>query len=129
MNIKQIAFLFLTMSFSAIGLAGTGDVGSANMPNAVGTCKISRILKIGTRLKDTPGSGSYVTFEKGGSLVSYEQEVAVDEGQVGDQAMICMTEIDLSCPIGSGQGLLTITNLRTKKSAVMGTSSHQCDGA
>jgi hypothetical protein len=78
-----------------------GQIGvacSASLPKRVGECAETRVKTIENRIENTPGSGSAVTFENGGSQVSYEQVPAVDRSRPGDPVRMCLVSIPTDCP-------------------------------
>jgi hypothetical protein len=59
--------LFFLLAIFAHSVAGPAL--AAELPRRVGQCAITAITKVGTRLDDTPGSGSAVSFENGGDRI------------------------------------------------------------
>ena len=63
------------------------------IPGRVGACVETKITRLGTRLENTPGSGSAVAFANGEVQVSYDQVDAVDQSRVGDPVRMCLVSI------------------------------------
>ena len=102
----------------------------------VGTCALSRVKHVGTRLVDggtnrpIRGSGSAVEFQNGLSQVSYDQIPAVDHSRSGDPVYVCLMKLPRNCPPGDNRGkLYTTTNLRTLESWTLPDAEHMCGGA
>lgn len=107
--------------------AQTADAG---LPTQVGQCVSTTIKEVSTRLEDTPGSGSAVSFANGGYQVSYDQVPEVDASQAGDAVKMCLEEIPDNCPPGDNRGsTYKVTNLRTGGSWSLPDSEHMCGGA
>jgi hypothetical protein len=102
----------------------------------VGTCALTRVKRVGTRLVDgstnrpVRGSGSAVEFQNGLDQVSYEQIPAVDHSRSGDPVYVCLMKLPRNCPPGDHRGkLYTTTNLRTLESWTLPDAEHMCGGA
>jgi hypothetical protein len=120
---KQLA-LVLILSF---GICAT--VRAEDLPTRVGECVTTTITEIGTRL-DTPGSGSTVSFENGGTQVGYDTVPAIDQSRTGDPVRMCLESVPHNCPKGDDRGrVYQVTNLRTHQSWSRADSSHMCGGA
>jgi hypothetical protein len=101
-----------------------------DVPVRVGACAETKITEVSTRLKDTPGSGSAVSFANGGFQVSYDQNEEADGSRVGDPVRMCLVSMPQNCPKGDNRGYLyRTTNLRTHKTWQLYNSSHMCGGA
>lgn len=111
-----------------IGLCAPARAG--DLPRRVGECVNTRITNVGTRLEDTPGSGSAVSFENGGDQVGYDTVPAIEHSKVGDPVRMCLVSIPTGCPKGDDRGrVYRTTNLRTHQTWEMADSSHMCGGA
>lgn len=117
--------------------SGEAPVGSAaaqaeagGLPTQVGQCVATTIKEVSTRLEDTPGSGSAVSFANGGYQVSYDQVPEVDSSQAGDAVKMCLEATPDNCPPGDNRGsTYKVTNLRTGGSWSLPDSEHSCGGA
>lgn len=90
---------------------------------------MTAIKEVGTRL-GTPGSGSAVNFENGGTQVGYETAPAIDHSRPGDRVRMCLVAIPHNCPKGDDRGrVYRTTNLRTRQSWTLADSAHMCGGA
>jgi hypothetical protein len=99
------------------------------LPKKEGECVETKIYWIGTRLS-TPRSGSAVSFENGGTQVSYDNVAAVAESKKGDPVRMCLESIPQNCPKGDDRGrVYRTTNLRTGKTWTLMDSPHGCGGA
>lgn len=93
-------------------------------------CVKTAIKEIGSRLLDTPGSGSAVSYTNGGFQVGYEELPQIGRARVGDPVFMCLIAIPKQCPPGDARGrIYTVTDLRTLESWTMTDSSHACGGA
>jgi hypothetical protein len=75
-------------------LACTAALAQERLPTAPGTCVLTRISSIGTRLEEStgqpiPGSDSAVTFANKGYQVSYSEEPAISHSRRGDPVYMC----------------------------------------
>jgi hypothetical protein len=95
-----------------------------------GQCAATTIAEISTRLENTPGSGSAVSFANGIDQVSYDTITAIEASRVGDPVTLCLVSLPKNCPPGDNRGIrYKATNLRTKGSWTLGDSEHMCGGA
>ena len=119
--------------FHASALVLTFGVTAAladEIPQRVGACVETKITHLGTRLENTPGSGSAVAFTNGEAQVSYDQVEAVDQSRIGDPVRMCLVSIPKNCPKGDNRGSeYRTSNLRTHRSWQLPNSSHLCGGA
>jgi hypothetical protein len=106
------------------------------LPIAPGSCVLTQIASIGTRLVDgrtgqpMPGSGSAVTFANKGYQVSYGEEPPITRSRPGDRVYLCLMQIPRGCPPGDDRGkVYTTTNLRTLESWTLPDAEHRCGGA
>ncbi|MGC1574670.1 MAG: hypothetical protein WA813_00810 [Beijerinckiaceae bacterium] len=122
-------FLQFALSVYA-ALALSTAVAQAASPTRIGQCVGTRVKEVGTRLENTPGSGSLVTFTNGGVQVSYDQVREVDESRRGDRVSMCLVSIPKDCPPGDDRGrTYKTTNKRTGQSWTLPDSEHMCGGA
>lgn len=122
-------FLQFALSVYA-ALALSTAVAQAASPTRIGQCVGTRVKEVGTRLENTPGSGSLVTFTNGGVQVSYDQVREVDESRPGDRVSMCLVSIPKDCPPGDDRGrTYKTTNKRTGQSWILPDSEHMCGGA
>ncbi|HEX4736507.1 MAG TPA: hypothetical protein VH331_02990 [Allosphingosinicella sp.] len=131
-----VASLFSAATLLAVAAASASDVPHKAPPMRVGTCALTRVKLVGTRLVDgstnrpVPGSGSAVEFRNGLGQVSYEQVPAVDHSRAGDPVYVCLMKLPRNCPPGDNRGkLYTTTNLRTLESWTLPDAEHMCGGA
>ena len=122
-------FLQFALSVYA-ALALSTAVAQAASPTRIGQCVGTRVKEVGTRLENTPGSGSLVTFTNGRVQVSYDQVREVDESRPGDRVSMCLVSIPKDCPPGDDRGrTYKTTNKRTGQSWTLPDSEHMCGGA
>lgn len=122
----------------ALGLMPTNTAYSAGerLPTTPGTCVLTTISGIGTRLvngstgRPIAGSGSAVNFVNKGYQVSYGEEKAISHSRTGDRVYMCLMKIPTGCPPGDDRGrFYTTTNLRTMESWTLPDAEHSCGGA
>ncbi len=111
-----------------------GAFAQERLPTALGTCVLTTISAIGTRLVATgrpvPGSGSAVNFANKGYQVSYSEVPAISSSQRGDRVYMCLMSVPKGCPPGDNRGrIYTTTNLRNMESWTLPDSEHSCGGA
>ena len=96
----------------------------------VGQCTNTKVIKLGTRLLDTPGSGTAIQFANSIALVSYDIVPAAEASKPGDKVKMCLKSVPRNCPPGDERGkVYTVTNLRTHQSFTLPDSQHECGGA
>lgn len=101
-----------------------------SLPLEIGQCTTTAVAEVGTRLMNTPGSGSYIRYSDGGSQVSYDTISGIDNSYIGDSIFLCLISIPTDCPPGDNRGRnYTATNLRTGEAWRAQDSSHSCGGA
>jgi uncharacterized protein len=109
--------------------AGAPRLPSAR-PTRVGACALSPVKTVGTRLEDTPGSGSEVIEADGALQVSYDQIPAMDASHRGDPALVCLISLPEDCPPGDLRGrVYGVANLRTLGAWAQPDAEHLCGGA
>lgn len=109
----------------------------AALPRKPGTCSLSRIRAVGTRLGDgtgpvgdDPGSGSMVVEANGAQEVFYDQIPAADRSRAGDPALVCLIELPQDCPPGDDRGkVYGVANLRSLGAWSGPDAEHLCGGA
>jgi len=100
------------------------------LPTQVGQCVQTRVKSVGTRLENTPGSGSAIAYTNGGGQVSYDQVLGIDDSQAGDSVKLCLDSLPQDCPPGDDRGkVYSGTNLRTGETWSEADSEHSCGGA
>ena len=115
---------------SAVGLVLQSPAFGQGLPTRVGQCSTTRVKWVGTRLDNTPGSGSAIQFMNGGLQVSYDQVAAVDRSRPGDPVRMCLISIPKECPPGDNRGrVYETTNLRARGSWSLPDAEHMCGGA
>ena len=125
MSHRKLFFLLAIFAHSVAGPALATE-----LPRRVGQCAITAITKVGTRLDDTPGSGSAVSFENGGDQVGYDSVPAIEHSRAGDRVRFCLVSVPRHCPKGDDRGrVYRTTNLRTHQTWTMADSAHMCGGA
>ncbi len=124
-------FRYLQCSVVALGCIVTGGPARAQtLPTRVGDCVNTTIKSVETRLENTPGSGSAVSFANGGYQVGYDTVQAVEQSRRGDPVRMCLVSIPKNCPKGDDRGrVYRTTNLRTHQSWNLPDSEHMCGGA
>lgn len=96
----------------------------------IGECARSSVYNTGSRLLNSPSSGTSIQFSNGIDLVSYDIVPAAQNSKSGDPVNICLISIPKNCPTGDDRGrLYTVTNLRTNRNFTMYDSQHLCGGA
>ncbi len=96
----------------------------------VGECTISSVYRITSRLVNSPGSGTDITFANGIGLVSYDIVPAAQNSRINDPVRICLISIPQHCPPGDDRGrFYSVQNLRTNRNFRMYDSQHLCGGA
>jgi hypothetical protein len=115
---------------SAVGLVLQTPAIAQSSPTRIGQCSVTRVKWVGTRLDNTPGSGSAIQFMNGGYQVSYDQVAAVDRSRPGDPVSMCLISRPKDCPSGDDRGrVYKTTNLRTRHSWSLPDAEHMCGGA
>ena len=112
-------------------LASTDTV-AAKSPvlESVGACETSTIAWVGTRLENSPGTGSALRLANDIYVVSYETVAGVENSHVGDQVQVCLAAVPKNCPAGDDRGKeYAMLNARTGESWQLADSSHICGGA
>jgi hypothetical protein len=100
------------------------------LPTQVGQCAATTVKDVSTRLQDTPGSGSAISFANGGYQVSYDQVPEVEASRPGDPVRICLVALPQDCPPGDVRGIVyKAANQRTGQSWTLPDSEHACGGA
>jgi hypothetical protein len=122
-------FLQFVLSAGAILALSCAAAEAANATR-IGQCVETRVKEVGTRLENTPGSGSSITFTNGGGQVSYEQVPEVDRSRPGDRVSMCLVSVPEDCPPGDDRGrTYKTTNKRTGQSWTLPDAEHMCGGA
>jgi hypothetical protein len=99
-------------------------------PINVGDCVQTTVQQVGTRLENTPGSGSAISYADGVSQVSYDQVPGIDASEAGDAIKLCLASLPQNCPPGDDRGkVYSATNLRTGQTWSEADSEHSCGGA
>ena len=115
---------------SALPVAAAVDAGPDVLPTEVGQCTQTTVKTVGTRLDNTPGSGSAIEYADGGTQVSYDQVPGIDHSQAGDSIKLCLVSLPQDCPPGDDRGkVYAATNLRTGETWSEPDSEHSCGGA
>jgi uncharacterized protein len=115
----------------------SGAAMPATLPRTPGTCSLSRIRAVGTRLGDgtglvgdDPGSGSMVVEANGAQEVFYDQIPAADRSRSGDPALVCLIELPQDCPPGDDRGkVYGVADLRSLGAWSGPDAEHSCGGA
>jgi hypothetical protein len=133
METIKACMAILGLAFLVIGL-GCPAKGQTRLPTTPGTCVLTSIASIGTRLEDAgrpiPSTGSAVTFANKGYQVSYSEEPPISRSRRGDPVYMCLMRGTKGCPPGDNRGrIYTTTNLRTMESWTLPDSEHGCGGA
>lgn len=107
------------------------EIGQTGLiPTEVGSCSYTTVANIGTRLLNTPGSGSAITFTNKGFQVSYRTIPQIENSKAGDRVVMCLGALPENCPSGDQRGKLYLTvNLRTLDFWAEADSSHSCGAA
>ena len=103
---------------------------TSGVPRAIGDCVTTAISSIGTRLEDTPGSGTAIAYRNKIYGVDYSTVQEVEASKVGDLIKLCLVSLPKHCPPGDERGrVYSATNLRTKATWTLPDSEHMCGGA
>ena len=95
------------------GSGGGSPAAGSGMP-AVGACSSTTVSQVGSRLEDSPGSGSAISYSNGGGQVSYDTVPGIVNSHVGDPVQLCVAELPQNCPPGDNRGIVyAATNQRT----------------
>ena len=120
----------LALSSALPAPAPQADGGADVLPTQVGQCAQTTVKSVGTRLEDTPGSGSAISYSNGGGQVSYDQVPGMDHAQAGDAIKLCLVSLPQDCPPGDDRGKIYAgTDLRTGETWSEADSEHSCGGA
>lgn len=120
---KAGSSIFVLLSLASPAMA-------QGLPTRVGQCVTTSIKAVGTRLEDTPGSGSAVEYTNGGYGVSYDAVPAIERSRRGDPIRLCLKSLPTDCPKGDDRGKeYRAVNLRTHQSWTLPDSEHSCGGA
>jgi uncharacterized protein len=109
----------------------------AALPRTPGSCSLSRIQQVGTRLGDGTqpvgddyGSGSAVIEANKAMQVFYDQIPAVDHSRAGDPALVCLIDLPHDCPPGDDRGkVYGVADLRSLGAWSGPDAEHLCGGA
>jgi uncharacterized protein len=109
----------------------------AALPRTPGTCSLSRIQQVGTRLGDGSqpvgndyGSGSAVIEANQAMQVFYDQIPAIDHSRAGDPALVSLIDLPHDCPPGDDRGkVYGVANLRSLGAWSGPDAEHLCGGA
>jgi hypothetical protein len=94
-----------------------------------GACFVTTVARIETRLENTPGSGSAISYANGAYQVSYEAEPAIESSVQGDTVRLCVVDRDKTCLAKDERGnTYQAKNLRTGAVWELPDSEHECDG-
>jgi uncharacterized protein len=115
----------------------SGAAMPVTLPPKPGSCSLSRIRAVGSRLGDgtglvgnDPGSGSMVVEANGAQEVFYDQIPAADRSRAGDPALVCLIELPQDCPPGDDRGkVYGVANLRSLGAWSGPDAEHSCGGA
>ena len=106
------------------------------LPTKVGSCVITEVESTSTRLTDAltnlpiANSGSAISYTDSGSQVSYDNELGIENSNIGDKVRLCLTYIPTDCPPGDDRGkIYKATNLRTGTTWELPDAEHLCGGA
>lgn len=106
------------------------DAQAAALAMTVGQCTTTTVVRVGTRLVNTPGSGTAIQFANGVALVSYDTVSPAEASKPGDPVRMCLQSVPKHCPPGDERGkVYKVTNLRTRQSFTLPDSQHECGGA
>jgi uncharacterized protein len=125
------------MTHARLAWLRSGAPMPAALPRTPGTCSLSRVKAVGTRLGDgtgpvgnSPGSGSMVVEANDAQQVFYDQIPAIDQSRPGDAALVCLIDLPHDCPPGDDRGkVYGVANLRTMRAWSGPDAEHLCGGA
>jgi len=96
----------------------------------VGTCWVTRVKVVETRLEGVAGSGSAIEYVDGNVQTSYEAVRGIDHSRKGDRVRLCIAELPRDCPPGDHRGVVfRAVNLRTREHWKEQDYEHGCGGA
>lgn len=117
----------LLLCSSAVGVSGAF---ADPLPDRVGACSDTAVMRVGPRLSSDPRSGSGILYDNGGTQVSYEVVAPLLRSRKGDRVRLCLVSIPTGCPAGDARGrVYRATNIRTNGSWTAPDSQHTCGGA
>jgi len=133
---KDVACL-TRMTRTQLAWLTSGSPMPAALPRRPGTCSMSRIKQVGTRLGDGTqpvgddyGSGSAVIEANGALQVFYDQIADIDHSRAGDAALVCLIDLPHDCPPGDDRGkVYGVANLRSQRAWSGPDAEHLCGGA
>jgi hypothetical protein len=126
MKVKAVAAIAVVIVFDLRSYA----VKAAKPPARIGQCSNTYVFKVGTRLIDTPGSGTFIQFTNGVYLVSYSTVPEAEASSLGHKVKMCLDWIPQNCPPGDNRGkIYTIVNYMTGGRFSLPDSGHFCGGA
>jgi uncharacterized protein len=103
---------------------------SSRLPTSPGACSLTSVTDVGTRLENTPGSGSAISMANGADQVSYDTIPAIDRSRRGDPVLVCLVSLPQNCPAGDDRGkVYASADLRTLGAWSQSDSEHDCGGA
>jgi len=113
-----------------LGWLRSGALPSSALPRNVGSCALTRVSRVASRLEGDPGSGSAIEEANGAMQISYDEIAAVDASRRGDPVLVCLVGLPRDCPPGDDRGkTYAAANLRTLGAWSAADSEHMCGGA
>jgi len=114
----------------SICIAATPAIASEPAPLHLGSCVVTHVQSVGSRLEGQGGSGSAISYTNGIGQISYNQINGIDMSRTGDAIELCLTQLPRNCPPGDTRGkIYRATNLRTHQTWEEADSEHSCGGA
>ncbi|HLI66708.1 MAG TPA: hypothetical protein VKU90_10120 [Caulobacteraceae bacterium] len=130
MRLRSITAALVAVAAAAQASGATPASMASLAPTRVGQCMQTTVREVGTRLENTPGSGSAIAYADGVSQVSYDQVPGIDASRRGDPVKLCLVSLPRNCPLGDDRGkVYRATNLRTGRTWTAPDSEHSCGGA
>jgi uncharacterized protein YecT (DUF1311 family) len=115
---------------SELAMLRSGGRPSGRIPISVGSCGLSTVKLVGSRLEGSPGSGSAIGETDGAMQISYDEIPQIDASRRGDPVLVCLASLPSDCPPGDDRGkVYAAANLRTLGAWSAPDSEHSCGGA
>lgn len=128
----SLALISIVGSLVTTSLSASTD----RLPNRIGECRETRIVRITTRLMEwptrrpIPDTGSAVFLRNGGYQVSHWEVDEINRSRAGDRVLMCLVSVPEDCPPGDNRGrIYRTTNLRTGENWTLPDDTRVCGGA
>lgn len=92
--LKLAAQLFSIVAIFAVSSNAT----ASRLPTRIGDCVVTKVKSVDYRLEGEPESGSAISFENRGYLVSYDRVPGIEHSVAGDVVKMCLIGGMDDCP-------------------------------